>query len=234
VNRPYLGRAIVSRFAQRTGILRICLATLGVAGCATSHTSDLQRIQARAAYERGLSDLREGRPALGLAALREAVTLDDDNAAYHNALGLLLLDLKKHPEALAEFSRAVTLDPTLAEAQQNLGVALAEAGRWEDAIAAYQKVLSIAAYATPDIAYHNLGWAQYNVGRYGEAEEALRLAVRLDPQQPGYYYTLGLVLLRTGIPQEAKAAFRRARELGPDSPFAAAASHHLQALGEGG
>jgi len=224
----------VSRFARQTAILAVCLATLGASGCAASGPSELQRIQARAAYERGLSDLGEGRPALGLAALREAVTLDEGHAAYHNALGLLLLDLKKQSEALAEFSRALALDPTLAEAQHNLGVALAEGGRWEDAIAAYQKVLSIPAYPTPDITYHNLGWVQYNVGRYREAEEALRLAIRLDPQQPGYYYTLGLVLLRTGIRAEARAAFRQARELGPESPFAAAAVHHLQALGEGG
>jgi tetratricopeptide (TPR) repeat protein len=219
--------------AGQVAIVGVCLGALWAAGCAT-RTPELQRIRARAAYERGLSDLREGRPALALSALREAVALEEGNAVYHNALGLLLLDLKRQPEALAEFSRAVELDPTLGDAQQNLGVALAEAGRWEEAIAAYQKVLSIAGYPTPDIAYHNLGWAEYNMGRYREAEEALRLAVRLDPQQPGYYYTLGLVLLRTGIREEAKAAFRRARELGPDSPFAAAASLHLRALGEGG
>jgi type IV pilus assembly protein PilF len=224
----------VSRFARRTGVLGLWLVTLAASGCAARGPSELQVIQARAAYERGLSDLGEGRPALGLAALREAVSLDEGNAAYHNALGLLLLDLEQHREALEEFSRAVTLDPTFAEAQHNRGVALAEAGRWEEAIVAYQKVLSIPTYPTPDIAYHNLGWAQYNVGRYQAAEEAVRLAVRLDPQQPGYYYTLGLVLLKTGIKEEAKAAFRRARELGPDSPFDAAASRHLQALGEGG
>jgi Flp pilus assembly protein TadD len=65
-----------------------------------------------------------------------------------------------------------------------------------------------------------------------EAEDSLRFAIRLNPTLPAAHYTLGLVLVRQGRPDEARVAFRRARELAPDSPFGQAAAQHLRALGD--
>ena len=101
-------------------------------------------------------------------------------------------------------------------------------------MAAYRKALAMPTFARPDMAQHNLGWALYNLGRDAEAEEALRLAIRLEPSLEGAHYILGLVLVRQGRRDEARAQFRRARELAPDSPFGQAAALHLKALGEGG
>jgi tetratricopeptide (TPR) repeat protein len=207
------------------------------AGCASAQTTEVQRLQARAAYERGLADLREGRTAPGLAALREAVSLERDNAMYHESLGKWLLALK-HPalrqEAMGEFRRALVIEPLNADAHHDLGVALAEDERWEEAIAEYRKALAVPTFAQPDAAYNNIGWALYNLRRYPEANDALQLALRLNPTLPGAYYHLGLVLVAQQRLEDAKLAFRRARELAPDSPFGWAASQHLRALGDGG
>jgi tetratricopeptide (TPR) repeat protein len=207
------------------------------AGCASTQTTEIQRLQARAAYERGLADLRDGRMAPGLAALREAASLDRGNALYHDTLGKWLLGLK-HPEArveaMAEFRRAIDLEPLNPDAHHDLGVALAEDARWEEAIAEYRRAIAIPIFAAPDAAYNNLGWALYSLGRYPEANDALQLAIRLNPTLPGAYYHLGLVLVAQNRPEDAKLAFRRARELAPDSPFGWAASQHLRALGDGG
>jgi Flp pilus assembly protein TadD len=215
--------------------LAVAVAGLALVACTpkTPNPDEADRLRARAAYERGLADVREGRPALGLAALQEAVALESQNAQYHNALGLILLDLTR-PEALAEFQKAVELDPNHAEAHHNAGVALAEASRWEEAIVEYRKALAIPTFSTPDLAHHNLAWALFNLGRNQEALESLQFAIRLNPTLPAPYYTLGLVLVRQGQPEHAKVAFRRARELGPDSPFGGAAVQHLKALGDGG
>jgi Flp pilus assembly protein TadD len=214
-------------------VSRIALPAVLLFGCATSTTPELQRIQAQAVYERGLADLGEGRAALGLSAFREAAALDPGNARYHNTLGLMLLDLKR-PEALEHFRKAIEIEPQHGDAHHNLGVALAEAGRWEEAVAAYRKALAIPTFSSPDVAHHNLAWALYNLERIQEAEDSLHFAIRLNPTLPAAHYTLGLVLIRQGRSEEAKAAFRRTRELAPDSPFGQAAGLHLRALGDEG
>ena len=222
----------VSRFWGLTGAV-IWLVAVLLAGCATGK-AQVKRLQARAAYERGLKDLEEGRTALGLSALQEAVALEPGVALYHNALGVVYLNLKRQPEALDALKRAVDLDETYGEALQNLGVAYAEGGKWEEAVRTYKKALALPAYGNAGRTYNNLGWAYYNLGRLQEAEEVLRLALKLDPKMVAASYHLGLVLLKAGRRDEAKAEFRRARELAPDTPFGLAAQQHLKALGEGG
>lgn len=222
----------VSRFGVLTGALLWAVAVL-VAACATGKEAEVKRLQARSVYEGADRDLREGRTALGLSALQEAVALAPDVPLYHNALGAVYLDLKRQPEALDELKRAVDLDGTYGAALHNLGVAYAEGGKWEEAVRTYKKALALPAYGNIDT-YNNLGWAYYNLNRLQEAEEVLRLALKLDPKMVAASYHLGLVLVREGRRDEAKVEFRRARELAPDTPFGLAAQQHLKALGEGG
>lgn len=226
----------MSRFGAGAGLV-LWLGAALLAGCATGKEAEVKRLRARSAYERGLTDLAEGRTSLGLAALQEAVSLDPKTPLYRNELGKTYLHLKDPQllaKALEEFKRAVELDPRYGEAQHNLGVAYAEGGKWEEAIRAYQKALSVPGYPDPEVAHHNLGWAFYNLDRLKEAEESFRLVLRMDPNMVSAHYQLGLVLLKAGRREEAKAAFRRAKELAPDTPFGLAATEHLKALGEGG
>ena len=224
----------VSRFGGLAGTVIWLAATL-LAGCAMGKAAaEVKRLQAQAAYERGLKDLEEGRTALGLSALQEAAALDSDRALYHNDLGVLYLNLKRLPEAFQELKRAVDLDGTYGEALHNLGVAYAEEGKWEEAVRLYKKALSVPAYGNSDGAYHNLGWAYYNLNRLQEAEETFRLVLKLQPNMASAHYLMGLVLLKMERRDEAKVEFRRAKELAPDTPFGLAAQQHLKALGEGG
>jgi len=48
------------------------------------------------------------------------------------------------------------------------------------------------------------------------------------------YYNLGLVLVAENRSEEAKAVFRQARRLDPNTPFGQAALERLKSLGEGG
>ena len=86
---------------------------------------------------------------------------------------------------------------------------------------------------TPDTVHQNLGVALYNLKRLPEAEEQLKYAIRLEPQLEAAYYHLGLVLIAQDRKDEAKIAFRQARQLAPNSPFGQAAVERLKALGEG-
>ena len=209
-------------------------AALVLGGCAT-RDQDVQRLRARAIYEQGLSHLGEKRVSLGLASFQEAARLDPESALYHNTLGIVYLHyLSKPTEAQAEFQQAIELDPTYAEAFTNLGVTLAQQGKWSEAVTAYRKAISIPIYSSPEVAYANLGWAYVNLDKPKEAEEAYRTAVQLQPKFAQAYYFLGVVLERQGRKDEARAAFRAARDLDPDSPFGQKAGDLLKAMGEGG
>jgi len=211
------------------------LLALALTGCATAPAvNSEQRLQARAAYERGLSHLRERQPSLALPALQEAIALDGGEALYHTTLGLLFLELRRPDLALERFGAATALDASYAEAQLDTGIALTEMGRWEEGVAAYRRAIALPALNVPHIAYQNLGLALYHLKRYREAEEALRFAINLEPKLEGAYYNLGLVFVAEDRKDEARMVFRRARELAPESPFGQAALERLRALGEGG
>jgi len=222
--------SFLSKRRWRGWLVLAALAALGA--CATGEDPEVRRLRARAAYDLALSELRDGRTSIGLASLQEAISLSPQESVYRNTLGLVHLSLRNLAEAMEAFKKALELNPQYGDAQHNLGVALAEAGRWEEAIQAYQRALAIPTYARPESVYTNMGWAYYNLGRLGEAESALLKATRLEPGLEPAHYHLGLVLLKAGRREEATAAFRRVRELAPDSDFGRGAQEHLKALGE--
>lgn len=232
MEKPNTIRSCLSK-RSTPGWLLLGLAFMALAACATGKEAEVRRLRARAAYELALADLRDGRISVGLASLQDAISLNPDEPVYQNTLGLVHLNLKNFPQAMEAFERALQFSPDYADAHHNMGVALAEAGRWEEAIKAYRKALAIPTYAHPESVYTNMGWAYYNLDRLGEAESALRQAIRLEPALEAAHYHLGLVLLKAGRREEAKGAFRRVREIAPESEFGRAAREHLKAFGEG-
>ena len=209
----------------------ITLSALLLAACATT-VSESDRLRARAAYERALGHVNERQPSPALGALKEAVSLDPTVANYRDTLGLVYLELGRPDMAIEELRKAVELDPKLADAHFHLGTAYAEAGRWEEAVASYRRALAQPTLAIHDVVHQNLGLALYHLKQYPEAESSLRFALSLDPKMQAAYYNLGLVLVAENRRDEARAAFRRARQLAPDTPFGQAARERLRALGD--
>jgi Tfp pilus assembly protein PilF len=193
-----------------------------------------RRLQAQAAYERGLAYLRDRQASPALGALREAVALDPTVPAYHNSLGLLLLELRRPDMAAESFQRALAIDPAHADAHLNLGIALAEMGHWQEAVPQYRSALALPGLTGRSVAHQNLGLALYHLHRYPEAEAELRFAISLDPRMEAAYYNLGLLLAATGRPADARSAFRQVRDLAPETPFGRAAAEQLRRLGDGG
>jgi tetratricopeptide (TPR) repeat protein len=235
------GGTTVSRRRPALGLLALLIALVG---CTTTNapstarleeSKEMATLQARAAYERGLDFLGEGRTGAALTALQDATRLDPSAALYANTMGVVLLQwFRQVNAALAWFARAVELDPSYGDAQLNFATALSEGGQWEPAVERYHLALRLPTLTVPHRAHQNLGVALYNLKRYREAEESLRFALDLEPQMVGTHYNLGLVLLAAGRTDDAKAAFRRERELGSESAFGRAASDRLNALGDGG
>jgi Tfp pilus assembly protein PilF len=212
----------------------LTLIVLILAGCASAKIPERERLRAQAAYERALNHLAAKQPSPALGALKEAIQIDPNVGNYYDTLGLVYLDLGRPDLAIEELRRAVRLDPTLADAHFHLGTAYAESGRWAEAVASYQLALAQPTMSIQDYVHQNLGLALYHLKRYPEAESSLRFALSLDPKLQAAYYHLGLVLSAENRRDEAKAAFRQARQLAPDSPFGQAAGERLKALGDGG
>jgi Flp pilus assembly protein TadD len=79
-----------------------------------------------------------------------------------------------------------------------------------------------------------MGEAYVRLGKPQEAQESFRAAIQLEPTMVAAHYGLGLALSQGGRNDEAKAAFRRARDLDPASPFSELAKNALKQLGDGG
>ena len=211
----------------------LVLVTVLLASCTTGRITESRRLQAQNSYERALSQIQQQQHALAISSLQEAVALNPRSALYHDTLGLVLLDLRQLDPAIAELTKALELEPNRGDTHFHLGTAFAEARRWDDAVAAYRKAITLPSLTVTDYAHQNLGLALFHLGRYREAEDALRFALSMDPELQAAYYNLGLVLTAEKRPEEAKAFFRKARQLGPESPFGQAALERLRALGEG-
>jgi Tfp pilus assembly protein PilF len=229
------GNRAVSSLSRRGGALLFvtCLLVLA-AGCDTTQNEELRKLQAKNSYENAVRNLTANRLALGMAALKEAIQLDPQNAQFHNTLGLVYLNLGRPIDGQAEIEMAIELDKNNADYNHNLGIALAQQGKFEEAIVAYKKALAFPTYSTPEVAYYNMGEAFIRLRKPQEAVESFRAAIQLEPTMVAAHYGLGLALSQAGKPDEAKAAFRQARDLDPASPFSELAKHALKQLGEGG
>ena len=223
--------------SRRHGLWLTLFAFALLVGCASSKEAEkqaeVQKLQARAAYDRSLSYLNDRQPAGAMASLQEAINLNPSSATYRDTLGVVLLELGRPDMALEHFKKAVELNPMYADAHFHMGTALAESRRWEEAVVSYRKALELPTLTIPETANQNLGLALYHLKQYREAEQTLRFAISLDPKMQTAYYNLGLVFIAENRKDEAKAAFRQARQLGPDSPVGQAALDRLKALGEG-
>ena len=225
----------LSRRVGTAGAVLVAIVVLGcLTGCTSAQDEEVRKLQAKSSYDQAVRNLSDNRLALGLAALKESIQLDPENARYHNTLGLVYLNLGRPVDGQAEIQIAVDLDKNNPDYQHNLGIALAQQGKFEEAIAAYKKALAFPTYTTPEVAYYNMGEAYIRLRKPQEAEESFRAAIQLEPVMVAAHYGLGLALSQAGRRDDAKAAFRQARDIDPKSPFSELAKTALKQLGEGG
>ena len=115
-------------------------------------------------------------------AAEKAVSLDEDLAEAHAALGSYLADTWDWNGSLAEYQRALELNPNYATAAQWYAETLMNVGRAEDSLRQSRRAqqsdpLSLVVNSV-------VGYMNYRAHRYPEAIASLRKTLELDP---GFY-----------------------------------------------
>ncbi len=170
------------------------------------------------AYNNLGNALRElGQPTDAVAALKEAVRVDENYGAAYLNLGAACSDAGMHDEAVAAARRAVDLLGAAPEAHNVLGAALEGAGRPDEAVAAYEAGLDLQPRSVTMLV--NLGNALRAAGRNPDAVKKLSSAIALEPDgqhAARAYNSLGAALQAEGKQKHALSAYTDALKLKPD------------------
>lgn len=203
-------------YADAHAYLGHVLDQMGHAAEARSHLLRAVELAPRSVVARtflGLHYDRLGAFSAARAQYEAAYDLDPDNPAVCVEIGQTWAAEGRYPAAEVWLRTAVSLrpsDPVLWEILARFYVDhnITTQGR---AVEAAEMLVEL----VPDDAraYDLRGWAAFQAGDYGGAEENLARAVSLDPALTSAYYHLGLLRMAQGASQEAREAFVRALDL---------------------
>ncbi|PYQ17315.1 MAG: hypothetical protein DMF80_01235 [Acidobacteria bacterium] len=150
------------------------------------------------------------------AAQRRAVELDPRRVQSHLDLSRLLVATGRLDQALDETSKALQIDPKSAEAWLVQGQVQERKGNVAKAQEAFKKALDIDPRYAP--AANNLAWVYSEHG--GNADEALRLAQlakQVAPDDAHVSDTLGWLLYKRGVYQQAINLLKESASKLPDN-----------------
>ncbi|HWQ37656.1 MAG TPA: type IV pilus biogenesis/stability protein PilW [Burkholderiales bacterium] len=211
-------------------------ACLLVAACAQGpRASDRQATQretlqrAQIHTELAAAYYQTGQYAVSLEEIEKALSADPEFVPALNQLGLVYLALGKEREAQAQFQKALRLDPNDSALNNNYGMLLCRRGRDREAMRYFEKALSNPLYQTPEVAYVNAGLCARSQGDLARAEEFMRKARALAPDQPQALFVLADINLGRGNAREARELIMRHLRVvnpGPDSLWLAARIEH--------
>ena len=168
----------------------------------------------------GVYHLDRGDNETALACFRRAVSWDPASAPLRQALAVSLSMKGDREAAVQELEAACRLAPREAEYQFKLGLALNEVGRLKDATAALEAAVKLDVQFAQ--AWYNLGLAYSAQEKPEQALEALVRAESVNAASAQIPYARATILARLGRVDEARAAARRAFEIQPAFPEAAA------------
>jgi tetratricopeptide (TPR) repeat protein len=153
-----------------------------------------------------------GHPEEAIVHYRRALPHATDSSPYEN-LGLVLHQLGKLDEAIAEYQQALAIDPDSFRAHENLGGALAAQGRLSEAMEHFRRALEIEPRSAK--AHCGLGQVLFLQKRIDEAVAEFFRAIELDPRSAVAHNNLGGAFAEQGEIDAAIAHFEEAVAFDP-------------------
>jgi MSHA biogenesis protein MshN len=170
--------------------------------------------QGENAYKRALGALQDGRVQDAMASLEQAVFAYPRHDAARQALVGLLLEARRHEEAMRHLQLGLGLDPK----QQQMAMLLArlQIERGGPAVETLTRTLPYAGNNPDYLAF--LAGALQKGQRHKEAVEQYQAALRLMPQNGVWWMGMGISLQADKRHAEAVDAYQRAKASGSLSP----------------
>ena len=199
---------------MRRAITAILL--LVFAGCATTGTTENSKM-AEGYYNRGISHLQTKDFEKAMVEFQRSINTDPKFKMSYYAMGMVYDMMGKFSDAEKYYKETIDIDPEFADAYNSLGTIYMKQKKWKEALKAFQKTLQNKMYATPNIAYVNMGDVYLNLEDYPKAIEAYREAKRYA-NQDYIIYRLGVTLTRAGKTKEAIGELQEGVALTPKNP----------------
>ncbi len=205
-------------------LFRLFLIAVMLTGCASDGGSagvpqqDRTHAQASARIhtELAASYYEREQYVVALQELGAALQADDSYAPAYNVRALVRMVLHEDDKADADFRRSLQLDSSNSGTHNNYGWFLCQRGRAKESIREFQEALKNPLYATPELAYVNLGVCSRKAGLMKDVEGNLQRALILRPGMPEALYGLADWSYDNGDFAGAKSYFLRFTQVSPE------------------
>jgi tetratricopeptide (TPR) repeat protein len=168
-----------------------------------------------ALYILGICYLKTDKLDQSRGAFAAMYSVAPDSAAGHFVFAQMLVRQHAEDQAIPELKRAIELDPRLPMARFLLGELLLARSETSAALDQFQREIEL----SPSVwlVYWRLGDALGRLGRYDEAERALKQSIWLNDSFSSPYVLLGQIALRRGDVQLALGFMERAAKMDPNN-----------------
>lgn len=204
---------------------KLFLLVLLLTGCASSGGGSAGTPQADTTHAQAVAKIHtelaaayygRGQYAVALQEAGVALQAEPDYAPAYNVRALVRMALREDEEADADFRRSLELDRTNSETHNNYGWFLCQRGRAKESLVQFQQALKNPLYATPEMAYVNLGMCSKKAGLMKDVENNLQRALILHPGMPEALYGLADWSYASGDFAGAKSYFLRFSQVAPE------------------
>jgi type IV pilus assembly protein PilF len=154
--------------------------------------------------------------AIALQEIGVALQADANYGPAYTVRALLRMALREDDQADADFRHSLDLDNKNSETHNNYGWFLCQRGRAKESIKQFQEALNNPLYATPEMAYVNLGVCSKKAGLMKDVESNLQRALILHPGMPEALYGLADWSYDNGDYAGAKSFFLRFSQTDPE------------------
>lgn len=151
---------------------------------------------------------------------KQALKLDPGSAAAYTVLALVEDGKGDGPAAGRHYQRAAELAPAQGGMLNNYGTWLCSQGRAAESLDWFDRALAAPGYQTPNVALANGGACALQAGQTARAEQSLRQALDLDPQNPVALSAMAELEFKAGRAMMARAFSERRLAAAPADPLA--------------
>lgn len=142
--------------------------------------------------------LKAGQYKTAIISADEAIKINPRYAQAYMMRAIIYQTVKVDGQAEKDYRSALSIDPGNAYINNNFGWFLCERNRAEESLVYFRRALSDPFYATPEMAYLNLGICLGRLNKIDEAVEQITEALRKSPMWPNAFKELARLYEKKG------------------------------------